>query len=232
MTLSAVEICNLALDNVPAAPINSLNDNTIAAEACRRHFTQAVEELMEMGEWGFAIKRAVLSEIVNEREGDWDRAYAAPNDMAFPIRMRPSGGGGLLHGRSMEFDFSGGVLWASSGDVVLEYITRSPSFSSMTAMFRNALACVLASKIVMAIKRDRNEQAALLQQAEVWRDRALARSLNSNGQQQTYGDNFIPTALRGAFDDVPAGGKPYRPSSDPEYGGSWNGAAFVDSLFD
>lgn len=232
MTLSAVEICNLALDNVPAAPINSLNDNTIAAEACRRNFGQAVEELMEMGEWGFARRRAVLAEVANVRPGDWAAAYAAPNDMAFPLRLVPTAGGGRLQGRSLEFDFADGTLWTGEGEVALEYISRSPAFSAMTAMFRNALACVLASRIVMPILRDPQRKQALLQEAEVWRDRALARSLNANGQQQTYGENFIPSSLRGAAEGAPSGGKPYRPSSDPEHGAGFDFVTYVDSLFD
>lgn len=200
MTLSAVEICNLALADVPAKRINSLNDNTVAAEACREQFSQAVEELMEMGDWGFAKKRAVMTAVANDRSGGWAAAYAIPNDMAFPIAILPAEGGGIMRGRSREFDFSGATIWTGEGDVVLEYISNTPAFSSMTAMFRRGLATVLASRVVMSITRDPARKRELLQEAEVWRDRALARSLNANAQQQTYGDNFIPTSLMGYFE--------------------------------
>lgn len=232
MTLSAVEICNLALSEVPAKRIVSMDDTTVAAEACKREFTQAVEELMEMGEWGFAKRRVILTATVDERPG-WAGAFAAPNDMAFPIRVVPAEGGGVMRGRSLSFDFADGLIWTQADAAALEYITLTPAFSKMTAMFRRGLATVLASRIVMDITREPGRKRELLQEAEVWRDRALARNLNANATQQVYGENFIPSSLRGHFDGVEVGpGAPYKPSSDPEYGQTWNGVAFVDSLFD
>lgn len=234
MTLSAVEICNLALADVPAKRIVSLNDTSVSAEACRREFTQAVEELMEMGEWGFATRRAVLVATSEERDGYFSTSYAAPNDMAFPLRVVPADGA-ILRGRSLDFDFEAGVIWTAGGEVAVEYISKTPSFASMTAMFRRGLATVLASRVVMDITRDAGRKRELLQEAEVWRDRALARSLNSNAQQQTYGDNFIPSSLMGHFEGggvASMGGRAYKPTSDPEYGQSFDFAGYVDSLFD
>lgn len=201
MTLSAVEICNLALANVPAKRIVSMNDTTVAAEACLREFSQAVEELMEMGEWGFAVKRAPLVPVVNTRDRPWTNQYVAPNDMAFPIRVLPEAGSevSLMKNRSLPFDFDGGEFWTFEEGAQIEYITNNPAFSKMTAMFRRGLATVLASRIVMDITKDPARKRELLQEAEVWRDRALARNLNSNAQQQTYGENFIPSSLRGHF---------------------------------
>ena len=122
--------------------------------------------------------------------------------MAFPIRVIPGSESGLsvLRGRSLDFDFEGSSFWTVNDGVDLEYISLTPSYSSMTAMFRRGLATVLASRIVMDITRDAGRKRELLQEAEVWRDRALARSLNTNAQQQTYGDNFIPSSLRGHFE--------------------------------
>ena len=201
MTLSAVEICNLALADVPAKRIVSLEDTSISAEACRREFTQAVEELMEMGEWGFAVKRAPLVAVTNTRNGYWSYQYVAPNDMAFPVRVIPGADSDLsvMRGRSLDFDFEGASFWAVSEGVDLEYISKTPAYSAMTAMFRRGLATVLASRIVMDITRDAGRKRELLQEAEVWRDRALARNLNTNATQQTYGENFIPSSLRGHF---------------------------------
>lgn len=198
MTTSAIEICNLALSEIPAQPINSLNDNTIASEACRLHFTQAVEQLMEMGDWTFGKVTANLALVSSERPG-WQYGYALPNDMAFPISLKPQDSD-MVSGTSLPFDFEGDVIWTNHEAVRLEYITRSPDFFRMTAMFKNALACVLASKLVMPIKRDRNAKQALLQEAEIWVGRALARSINANATQNTYGENFIPSALRGYFE--------------------------------
>lgn len=233
MTLSAVEICNLALADVPAKRIVSLEDTSISAEACRREFTQAVEELMEMGEWGFATRRALLVQTPSTRLGYFNTAFAAPNDLAFPIRVVPADGE-IMRGRSLDFDFEGGVIFTNGGAAALEYISKTPSFASMTAMFRRGLATVLASRVVMDITRDAGRKRELLQEAEVWRDRALARSLNMNSQQQTYGENFIPSSLKGHFEGgVGYGGGGSAPMTAlPDYGGEgYDFVAYVDSLF-
>lgn len=200
MTLSAVQICNLALDELPAKQIVSLTDNTKSAEVCRRHFTQALEELMEMGEWGFATKRERLTAIPNDREGYWSNAYAMPNDLGFPLRVLPFDQAiGVFKNTSVEFDVEGSTIWAPMDGVVLEYVTLTPEFAKMRPMFRKALIATLASRLLMPILRDASRKNALLQEAEVWRERAQARDLAANATQNTYGDNFIPSALGGYF---------------------------------
>lgn len=69
MATSAVDLCNQALSGVPAKHIVSLHDNTKAARECRTHFTQALEEVLESGEWSFQTKRVRLTQIVMPKSG-------------------------------------------------------------------------------------------------------------------------------------------------------------------
>lgn len=205
MTLSVVEVCNLALDELPAASITSINDNVQRAEVCRRQYPQALGELMEL-EWGFAIRRAPLTAITNARAPIWTYAYQTPNDMGFPLRlMRPEADALPWTGYGSEFasqisnglayDYEGGTIWSSVDGVELEYVTNNPAFSSMAKSFEKALYMTLAAKIAMPITKSQSRRDDLAGAAEVWRERAYAADLNRRSQDNRYGDNFIPEAI-------------------------------------
>ena len=201
MTLSAVQLCNLGLDEIPADPLVSLDDNTIAAAVCRRQFPQALGEVMEAGSWDFARKRVRMTRIGQADARYWRYRFQMPNDMAQPLAVMcwyDGYAGEPFLGQSDEFSYADGVLWALSDDVVLEYVTNDPAYSAMSKTFERAVALTLASRLAIPIKRDATAKNRLMQEAEVFRDRALARSLNKNHNR--YGDDFIPSALMGHFE--------------------------------
>lgn len=238
MTLSAVALCNLAMDEIPAKQIVSLNDNTVSAEVCLRQFPQAMGEVMEAGKWDFGIRRVALTQVQNDRSAKWGYAYAVPNDVALPLSIQPPNTSGLtlVEGRSLPFDFEGSVLWSNMEGAVLEYITRSPEYAGMSATFERAVALTLASRVVVKITGDAGKKRELLQEAEVFRSRALANSLNRNGTLNTYGDNFVPSALAGYDFGLSDGGggdppvvsdQPVLAPSEPE---AFDFAAYYNSL--
>lgn len=196
MATSIVDLCNQALSAVPARHIVSFNDNTRSAKECRTHFTQALEEVAGSGAWNFATKRVRLTEISAYQKG-WKKAFQAPDDMAFPLRVMPSEcGGHLRRWETLPFDYEGKRFWAHDEEVWLEYVSRSPEYSDMPAHFRKAVIDTLASRLIVPITGNDQRAQAKLQQAEVWRDRSNAQNLNENVSQNTYGDNYIPMTLR------------------------------------
>jgi len=213
---SAVAACNLALQELPHRKITSLLDNSLAAETCRDQLPQVLGELMEQGEWGFALKRATLSEITNDRTSSWGYAYATPNDMAMPLRVlppeTPAGESYLLEGQRLAttgwaypfepvlFDFEGSALWTGQREAVLEYVVTNPDYAKMSKRFIRLLALTLASRLAMPIKQDRQLKQDLLSEAELHRQRTFAGDLNRNPTQNTYGQNFIPSVLAGHFE--------------------------------
>jgi len=203
VTLSAVKLCNLALSEIPADKIVSLDDNTIVAKECREQFAQVMGEVMEAGVWDFGRRRVRLTKIGEADSRYWKYRFQMPNDMAIPLSVNcwyDGWAGEPFVGGSDEFSFSNGVLWALTDDVVLEYVTLDPAYSSMSKTFERAVALTLASRLAIPIKRDAAAKNRLMQEAEVFRDRALARSMNRNRNQNRYGDDFIPSALRGHFE--------------------------------
>lgn len=198
MATSAVDLCNQALSAVPARQIVSLQENTRSARECRNHYPQAIEEVLESGSWNFQTKRVRLSAMAGYQRG-WTHAYGLPADMAYPLRVMrdeyglESGGCGTLL-----FDWEGGKLWVNDEEAWLEYVSRDPVYSGMTAQFRRAVIDLLTSRLAVPLTGDTARENQKLQHSEVQRDRANAANLNTtNGQHSTYGSNYVPECLRG-----------------------------------
>lgn len=80
---SEVDLCNLALARLgDDASVSSINppDQSAQASHCARFYPIARDTMLEMHTWGFATKRAVLSQISNPTT-EWAYCYAAPSDM-------------------------------------------------------------------------------------------------------------------------------------------------------
>lgn len=76
---SEIEICKMALSNVRAGDISSLNDPTIQAKNCKLKYPIVRDMMLSQTAWGFnrSIKALTVSttEIFN-----WGFAYVYPND--------------------------------------------------------------------------------------------------------------------------------------------------------
>lgn len=212
MTLSATRIGNLALAELPHQRITDINENSVAAENIREQLPLVLKELMEGGEWGFAIKRASLSPVSNSREDDWAGAFAVPDDFALSLRVIPGASNVappyLLPGQRLyrstnidlfpiSYDLEGGTIWTNERAPVLEYVTNDPDYARMSGSFERVFALTLAGRIALGITSKRDLKNDLLGEAQLLKQRALARDLNNNPSQNTYGTNYIPSVLMG-----------------------------------
>lgn len=176
-------ISNLALDAVPAARITSLDDNSVAAKACRLHYPQVLGEVLEETDWGFGKVRRALAENVNERDAEWTYAYTRPADMAFPLRVIDA------NGMSYDFVFDGLLIYTNCTEALVEYVSTNTVAAQANALFRRYLIAQLAARLCVPITKDLKRAATLQQIAEVARDRAMAS--NFNREPHRY-DDFIP----------------------------------------
>ena len=60
-----ISICNMALAEIVAAPIESLNERSLEARETGRYYNQALSSLLESHPWGFATRRATLAATIN-----------------------------------------------------------------------------------------------------------------------------------------------------------------------
>jgi len=205
---SPTTICNLALDAVPARRITSLSEDSYAAELCAVQYPQAFMEMLESWSWGWARVTTQMAAVPNDRPDEWASAYALPANLALPIRVvgtisdAPRNATTLDQAlQPMAYEIKGQTLYTDvAAPASLEHLDYkiAPAFSS--AMFVRALALKIASRVSLPITKSESREKNLLQQAEVFEQRA--RAADANRQPQTYGD-FIPEVIQFRMGGVP-----------------------------
>lgn len=186
---TSTKISNMALSRLPAGSIVNLDEDSVQARACKMHYQQTLDHLLEMGEWRFARKTVALAlQDTNDRDARWLYRYAAPADMALIVKLwdenlsLPEG-----------YEFIGGSLYCNVLTAKLDYVVKSESAAPYTAMFITALVAALAVAVCVPITKSYKREDQLIAQAEQALQRALAANANANSQ--TYG-NFVPETLR------------------------------------
>jgi hypothetical protein len=77
---SEVELCNLALSNIRAGSINSLDEASLSAQQCKLKYPFIRDRLLAELPWGFGRKLKALSVLTTEIY-NWSIAYQYPTDV-------------------------------------------------------------------------------------------------------------------------------------------------------
>lgn len=217
---SGVTLANRALGMISESKtLSSLDDAGHNAQAVRRWYKPVVARLLEMHHWGLATVQASLAQqLVNSRSDQWIFAYAAPEDMAFPVSVGPYGGasasyyrglGGLvasLNGRPM-FQHHGSTIYSNySGDV--EYVSYDITEADFTPTFEHIVVLSLASKLAAEIPKDADMAASLAKQAASEMNLAITMNLNAGNPKygQMISENELVRGTGGSsWDYIPIG---------------------------
>lgn len=87
---SEVDICNLALSHIgDSAIVQAINppDGSVQAEKCQRFYPIARDNVIEMHNWRFALRRTATLAAVQNDSGSWQYAFALPNECLKPIAV-------------------------------------------------------------------------------------------------------------------------------------------------
>lgn len=221
MSRSVTDICNEALGELPSSLITSIDDATQPARHCKRLYQPVVDDLIEIHDWDFATTRVALAVVTNTRSGEWGYAYAIPTDLGSPRRLIPdygtsASGLGIALPRGVveqmqdeiEFEISDNVLFTHLEDARLEYTRRMTNPANFSSLFSRAVALELAYRLVMPVLGNEKRQAALMQAAELAKQRAIADDINRTKNPDL---DFVSAAAasRGAS-DVEFDAWPYR----------------------
>lgn len=163
---SDVQICNMALSHIGSeARVSSISppDGSVEAGHCATFYDIARTELLEPGNWAFALKRASLAQVTNPSTV-WAYAYTKPADCLRPLRiLRPSIAITVFtqdlvvephtdDRDSAPYDIEGGVILTNEPDAVLVYVqdvTDSTKFpASFTSTFSYLLGSYLSGPII------------------------------------------------------------------------------------
>ena len=155
---SDVQLCNTALSHIGSeARVSSISppDGSVEAGHCAAFYDLARTELLEPGNWNFALKRALLAQTTNLSD-TWAYAYVKPSDCQRALRvLRPSVtvtvftqdtvGARTDDRDSAAFDIEGDVLYSNEPDAVLVYVRDVTDTNKFSASFNTAFGYLLAS---------------------------------------------------------------------------------------
>ena len=206
---SGVSLCNMALGMVSESKtITSLDDPGLNAQACKRWYKPVVARLLEMHHWNLATKHKDLIAVTNPRSNEWLYAYAAPDDMAFPVGIAlENGTSSVSYYRGLAgliamsycrpiFQYQGGVLF-SNLQGALEFVSFDITEADFTASLADIVVVMLASRLALELPKDYDLSKALADEATAKINLAIAANLNSGNKQ--YGMNVSEAELvRGA----------------------------------
>lgn len=185
--MTPTQISNLALSQLPAGSITSLDEDSLQARACRQWYNQVLTDLLERGPWRFSRKLVALAGLdSSDRAARWLYRYARPVDLAIVLRVYDEN-----VSAPQEYDYIGEHIYTNVLAPRIEYVstTGSPLY---TALFRSALIAALAVPICAPITKNYKRQAQLAENAEIAVQRAQAANINEG--RPTYGD-FMPEVL-------------------------------------
>lgn len=155
---SVVKICNMALSHIGSeARVSDIAppDGSVEAGYCEAFFDQARTELLEPGNWNFALARTSLAEVTN-LSPTWAYAYALPSDCMRALRVLRRASGLTVFTQddtqfnpddndSVPFTIEGEVLYTNEPEAVLVYVRDVTDTTKFTPSFTAALGYLLAS---------------------------------------------------------------------------------------
>lgn len=155
-------IANLALAKLGISPVMALSDDSKQAQFAARFFDQTRDEVLSSHRWNFAMRRAALNAVATPPAFEWAFAYQLPVDCLRVVQLNgyePTEEQGL-------FAVEAGQLLTDAEQAQVRYIARVTDGSFYPALFSQALATLLASRLAGPLTGSRELPSALLQEYE------------------------------------------------------------------
>jgi hypothetical protein len=187
----------MALSHIGSeARVSSISppDGSVEAGHCATFYDQARTEMLEPGNWAFALKRQLLAQVTNTSNA-WAYAYTKPADCQRALRiLRPSVAVTVFtqdriayphtdDRDSAPFDVEGEVLYTNEPDAVLVYTRDVTDTTKFPASFVSALSYLLAAYVAGPIVKG-NEGVrvgdAMRQRAQALADLSATSSANAS----------------------------------------------------
>lgn len=168
--------------------ITNIDDGTINANHCLTFYGPLRDGLIRSHHWNFAMKRAKLAQNLSTPVSGFAFSYklppdnlkivdyggANPSSTTLPLTINWYGTRYLAY-----FKIESGNLLSNDGVAYILYLRRVTNPAEWDAMFYQAVALMLASKLAMAIRKDSQASLALMQQGES----KLLMAMSVDGQE-------------------------------------------------
>lgn len=152
---SQVSICNLALLKFGEITIDSIDDSTKEARACKALWDIVRDNLIYQFPWNFAAKRETLTQLSTEPDFEYDYEYSLPSDCLRAWEMYDSDSNWVIEG---------GKLLTDDDDVELKYISKVTDVSKFVPSFQTCLATALAAELTVKLGESKSLRLQYLQE--------------------------------------------------------------------
>lgn len=175
--VSIEDVANMALGILVEAPLDSLDDDTVAARLLNLHFETTRQAELVKHAWVCAIFRKEASSLAISDMPvgtTYSYAYEVPDDA---LRVLPLTDTGEYGGRQIAWRQEGGLLLANAASPrLLRYIGNLIDPGDWSPLLVEAISARLAMKVAMPL----TGKASLLQGAKVAYDEAIAEARRIN----------------------------------------------------
>lgn len=216
---SEVDICNIALGHLgDEAEISAISppDGSAQASHCARIYPMARDELLEMHNWRFAVKRAALAVVTNaDQPQEWAFTYAYPNSCIRVIAVRPenettTSNAGLIFDQqefltkpqSIPFaieTLTDGtqVIYTNQENATVHYVALVTDTAKFSPLFRAALSRLMAVYLAGPIVKGKTGMEVAKAQLELFEKIAAprAKASDANARRDVSYENFTPSSL-------------------------------------
>jgi hypothetical protein len=175
-------ICNLALIRIgSAALIDSLNEDTAEARACKVLYPHTRDNALSEFDWPFARRRSTLARLAGVERTNWGFAFTLPTDCLavrsiITATRTPSITSQVPYTIETNDAGNGKILLCDSDNVEIFYTARLATVGLLPAYFVEALAWLLARELSMtlAVRPDLRQQALQSWEMSLARAESLA----------------------------------------------------------
>lgn len=143
MATSKTEVVNIALTELGAKLITSLDDQVKAATLAKANWNTLLDAVIRAYPWNFAKTRKVLSpDGTSPAGGDWSYQFTLPPTCLRVLDTDLDGDDWIIEGRK---------LLCNSDTVTISYLQREEDLSIWDALFTQAFAARLAHLLAYPI---------------------------------------------------------------------------------
>lgn len=185
-------ICNKALDLLGEDNINSMEDTSLTARVCKRHFYDALFALLEDGMWPVATTEEPLVKVnANEYSEEQKYVYAIPVNCMLITRIYRK----EQRKEAVQYENDWDIRYIPSKsnsyiisnidkDAYIEYVRATDSVHMFPTSFIDCLVADLASRICAPLKKDLQSVIQMKQYAEALKSKAKMNAYNEDGVQK------------------------------------------------
>lgn len=192
---SVVSICNLALMHLGKDRIDTLDEASAQARACKRVYDPTLNALLQVEPWGFAGKTVSLGEITNDKADVWQRAYKRPveclkvraigptTSSVHPNCIEPQGG--------FPYELEGTTIYCDLSPAYLRFTDRTTDPTKFSPLFVMALSWHIAAMIAVPMTKNVKVRQDAYQQALALQTQAAVADANESRDTSDHVSEFV-----------------------------------------